>query len=42
MEKLISGLLACAMVVKMIGVPLLLIIILLLIALLFLKSAGKK
>jgi energy-coupling factor transporter transmembrane protein EcfT len=42
MDKLISGLLACAMVVKMIGVPLLLIIILLIIALLFLKAAGKK
>jgi hypothetical protein len=42
MDKLISGLLACAMVVKMIGVPLLMIIILLLIALLFLKAAGKK
>jgi hypothetical protein len=42
MEKLISGLLGCAIVVKIIGVPLLLIIILLIIALLFLKSAGKK
>jgi hypothetical protein len=42
MEKLISGLLACAMVVKMIGVPILLILILLIIAVLFLKAAGKK
>jgi hypothetical protein len=42
MDKSISGLLACSIIVSILGVPLIIIIIALAIALLFLKTIAKK